>query len=61
LGAKRIRWYDNISHDIVRGGFSQASKTNIGGWNGYYPKVARSEGVNTVVTDRIYFVCGVVI
>ena len=50
LDAKRIHWYDTISHDIVRGGFSQASKTNIGGWDGYYAEVARSEGVNTVVT-----------
>ena len=50
LDAKRIHWYDTISHDIVRGGFSQASKTNIGGWDGYYAEVARSEGVKTVVT-----------
>lgn len=50
MDAKRIHWYDGIAEDVVRGGFSQASETNIGGWDGYYAQVAIDEGVNTVLT-----------
>jgi predicted nucleic acid-binding protein len=50
LDAKRIHWYDEISQDIVRDGFTQASETNVGGWDGYYAEVATTEGVNTVLT-----------
>ena len=50
MGAKRIHWYDGISEDVVRGGFSQASEANVGGWDGYYAQVAIVEGVNTVLT-----------
>lgn len=50
MDAKRIHWYDGMSSDIVRGGFSQASEANVGGWDGYYAQVAIDEGVNTVLT-----------
>jgi predicted nucleic acid-binding protein len=50
MDAKRIHWYDGMSQGVVRGGFSQASEANVGGWDGYYAQVAIVEGVNTVLT-----------
>jgi len=50
MDAKRIHWYDRMPQDVVRGGFSQASEANVGGWDGYYAQVAIDEGVNTVLT-----------
>ena len=50
MDAKRIHWYDKMPEDVVWGGFSQASETNVGGWDGYYAQVAIDEGVNTVLT-----------
>jgi predicted nucleic acid-binding protein len=50
MDAKRINWYDGMHTDVVRGGFSQASDANVGGWDGYYAQVAIDEGVNTVLT-----------
>jgi len=50
MDAKRIHWYDRMPQDVVRGGFSQASETNVDGWDGYYAQVAMDEGVNTVLT-----------
>ena len=50
MDAKRIHWYDDMSEDLVRGGFSRASDANVGGWDGYYAQVAIEEGVNTVLT-----------
>jgi len=50
MDAKRIHWYDGMSQDVVRDGFSQASNTNVGGLDGYYAQVAINEGVNTVLT-----------
>jgi predicted nucleic acid-binding protein len=50
MDAKRIHWYDGMSEDVVRSGLSQASETNVGGWDGYYAQVAIDEGVNTVLT-----------
>lgn len=50
MDAKRIHWYDRMPEDVVRGGFSRASNANIGGWDGYYARVAIDEGVNTVLT-----------
>ncbi len=50
LDAKRIRWYDGISEDVVRSGLSRSSTTNVGGWDGYYAQVAIEEGVDTVLT-----------
>ncbi len=50
MDAKRIHWYDRMPHDVVRGGFSQASEVNVDGWDGYYAQVAIDEGVNTVLT-----------
>ncbi|WP_079890816.1 type II toxin-antitoxin system VapC family toxin [Halococcus agarilyticus] len=50
MDARRIHWHDGLSEDIVRDGFSRASETNVGGWDGYYAQVAIVEGVNTVVT-----------
>lgn len=50
MDAKRIHWYEGMAEDVVRDGFSQASETNIGGWDGYYARVAIEEGVETVLT-----------
>ncbi|MFC6756739.1 MULTISPECIES: type II toxin-antitoxin system VapC family toxin [Haloarcula] len=50
MDAKRIHWYDGMDEDTVRGGFAQASDANVGGWDGYYARVAMTEGVNTVLT-----------
>lgn len=53
MDAKRVHWYDGISEDVVREGFSRARDTNVGGWDGYYAQVAIDEGVRTVLTiDR---------
>jgi len=48
--AKRIHWYDGMSEDGVRDGLSQSSDANVGGWDGYYARVAIDEGVKTVLT-----------
>jgi len=50
LDAKRIHWYDEMSEDAVRSGFSQSSEANVGGWDGYYAQVAIEEGITTVLT-----------
>lgn len=50
MDAKRISWYDRMPHDVVRGGFSQASEANVDAWDGYYAQVAIDEDVNTVLT-----------
>ena len=50
MDAKRIHWYDRIPVDVVSGGVSRASETNVDGWDGYYAQVAVDEGVNTVLT-----------
>ena len=50
MDSKRIRWYDGMPEDVVRGGLSQASEANVGGWDGYYAQVAIEGGVNTVLT-----------
>ncbi|WP_254840987.1 type II toxin-antitoxin system VapC family toxin [Natronomonas marina] len=50
MDAKRIRWYDRMPEDVVRGGLSQSSDANVDGWDGYYAQVAIDEGVNTVLT-----------
>jgi len=50
MDAKRIEWYGGMSEAVVRGGFSQASDANVGGWDGYYAQVAIDEGVNTLLT-----------
>lgn len=50
MEAKRIHWPSKMSENILRGGFSQASKANVGGWDGYYAQVAVDEEVNTVLT-----------
>lgn len=50
MDAKRIHWYNGVSEDVVRDGFSQAGEVNVGGWDGYYAQVAINEGVNTVLT-----------
>ncbi|WP_201289517.1 type II toxin-antitoxin system VapC family toxin [Halobaculum saliterrae] len=50
MDAKRIHWYDGMSEGGVRGGLSQASEVNVGGWDGYYAQIAIDEGVETVVT-----------
>ncbi len=50
MDAKRIHWYDEMHENVVRNGLSQASETNVGGWDGYYAQVAIDEGVTTVLT-----------
>ena len=50
MDAKRIHWYDEMTRAVVRGAFSQASETNVDGWDGYYAQVAIDEGANTVLT-----------
>lgn len=50
MDAKRIHWYDSMPEDVVRSGFSVAGDLNIDGWDGYYATVARSEGVQTILT-----------
>ncbi|WP_144903952.1 hypothetical protein [Halobellus captivus] len=50
MDAKRFRWYDEITHSVVRNAFSQASDANVGGRDGYYAGAAIDEGVNTVLT-----------
>lgn len=50
MDAKRIHWYEGMAEEVVRDGFSRASETNVGGWDGYYAQVAREEGVETVLT-----------
>lgn len=50
MDAKRIHWYDGMSHGVVRDGLSRASGANVDGWDGYYAQVAIAEGVNTVLT-----------
>ena len=50
MDAKRIHWHDSMPENVVRGGLSRSSDTNVNGWDGYYAQVAIDEGVNTVVT-----------
>jgi predicted nucleic acid-binding protein len=50
MDAKRIHWYDEMPEAVVRGGLSQSSSANVGGWDGYYAQVAIDEGVNTLLT-----------
>ena len=50
MEAKRIHWYDGLSGNAVRGGFSDASDVSIGGCDGYHTQVAIDTGVNTVLT-----------
>lgn len=50
IDSKRVHWYDGMSEEVVRNGFSQASAVNIGGWDGYYAAVAKSEGAKTILT-----------
>jgi len=50
MDAKRIHWYDRMPEDVVRGGLSQSSETNVDGWDGYYAQVAIDEGIHTVLT-----------
>jgi predicted nucleic acid-binding protein len=50
MDAKRIHWYDQLPEDVVRTGFSLAGEANVDGWDGYYAAVARSEGVETILT-----------
>jgi hypothetical protein len=50
LDAKRIHWHDRLPEATVRGGLDEAAEKNVGGWDGYYARVAVEEGVNTVLT-----------
>jgi predicted nucleic acid-binding protein len=50
MDANRIHWYAELSEELIRGGLQQASDLNINGWDGYYAEVARTEGVETILT-----------
>ncbi|RQG98800.1 type II toxin-antitoxin system VapC family toxin [Natrarchaeobius oligotrophus] len=50
MDAKRIHWYDELPEPVVRSGFSLSGALNIDGWDGYYARVALSEGVGTILT-----------
>jgi predicted nucleic acid-binding protein len=48
--ARRIYWYEDIPESLLRDGLTLAGTANINGWDGYYATVARSEGVETILT-----------
>jgi predicted nucleic acid-binding protein len=48
--ASRVHWYDEVPESTVRAGFDLAADHNIGGWDGYYARVAIEEGVKTILT-----------
>lgn len=50
LDARRIHWYDDVREGKVRAGLEIAGDANVDGWDGYYAAVARSEGVQTILT-----------
>lgn len=50
MDASRIHWYDEMPASVVRSGFSLAGRLDVDGWDGYYAQVARSEGVETILT-----------
>ena len=50
MDAKRIDWYDEMHDGVVRSGFSLAGEENVEGWDGFYAQVARTEGVETILT-----------
>lgn len=55
--ARRIHWYEGIPEDLLRDGLDLAATENIDGWDGYYGAIARSEGVETVLTLDYDFEC----
>lgn len=50
IGAERVHWYSSVDESAVRQGLMLAHANNIGAWDGYYATVARSEGIETVLT-----------
>jgi predicted nucleic acid-binding protein len=48
--ARQIHWFEHAPENILRNGFELAGSENIDGWDGYYGAVARSEGVETILT-----------
>lgn len=50
MDASQIYWHEGMSKDLVREGFQQAGRLNVNGWDGYYAEVARTEGVETILT-----------
>lgn len=48
--ARRIHWHERAPEDLLRDGFDLAGAESVDGWDGYYGAVARSEGVETVLT-----------
>ena len=50
MDAGQIHWYEEMSKDLVREGFQQASELNMNGWDGYYVAVAREADVETLLT-----------
>lgn len=47
---KRVYWHDGIPESVLRAGLTISGSENIDGWDGYYAAVARSEGVETVLS-----------
>lgn len=50
MGARQIYWHRGMSEELVREGLANAETWSLGGWDGYYAEVARTEGVGTVLT-----------
>lgn len=48
--ARRIHWHTAVPEGRLREGLTLAGAENIDGWDGYYGAVARSEGVETILT-----------
>lgn len=48
--ARRIHWYEDVLETQLRDGLMLAGTVNIHGRDGYYAAVARSEGVETILT-----------
>lgn len=48
--ARQIHWHEEIPESLLRDSLMLAGETNIDGWDGYYVAVARSEGVETILT-----------
>lgn len=55
--AQQIHWYEKIPEELLRDGLTLAGDSNIEGWDGYYGAVARSQGVETILTLDTDFEC----
>ena len=46
--SRQIHWHRGMSEELVLEGLKRAEA--LGGWDGYYAEVARTEGVETILT-----------